>query len=78
MFVLRQLSRKAQVSSNVQLHLAFIDLAKAYDSVNREALCPGSEPLSLATIVVLLYADDMVLFSADADKFVTMLRMVDF
>jgi hypothetical protein len=38
MFVLRQLSGKAQASSNVQLHLAFIDLAKAYGSVNREAL----------------------------------------
>jgi len=38
MFVLRHLSGKAQASSNVQLHLAFIDLAKSYDSVNREAL----------------------------------------
>jgi len=39
---------------------------------------PSCEPLSLATIVALLYADDMVLFSADADKLVTMLKMVDF
>ncbi len=165
MFVLHQLSGKAQASSNVQLHLAFIDLAKAYDSVNREALWQvlrtygvperlisllqdlhsgtqavvrlggrvgrnfsvtsgvrqgcvvalllfnvfldfivkealrafldygvdiefwswgqlvyslGFEPLSFTTIVVLLYADDMVLFSAYADKLVTMLRMVDF
>jgi hypothetical protein len=38
MFVQRHLFGKAQVSSNVQLHLAFIDLAKAYDSINREAL----------------------------------------
>jgi hypothetical protein len=38
MFILRQLFGKAQASSNVQLHLAFIDLAKAYDSVNWEAL----------------------------------------
>jgi hypothetical protein len=38
----------------------------------------GSEPLSFATIVALLYADDMVLFSVDVDKLVIMLRMVDF
>jgi len=34
--------------------------------------------LSLATIAALLYADDMVVFSANADKLVTMLKMVDF
>jgi hypothetical protein len=34
--------------------------------------------LSLATIAALLYTDDMVLFSTNADKLVTMLRMVDF
>jgi hypothetical protein len=39
---------------------------------------PGSKPLSLATIAALLYADDMVVFSANADKLVTMLKMVDF
>jgi hypothetical protein len=39
---------------------------------------PGSRPLSLATIVVLLYADNMVLFSMDAKKLVEMLRVVDF
>lgn len=38
----------------------------------------GSGPLSLATIVVLLYADDMVLFSTNARKLVEMLKVVDF
>jgi hypothetical protein len=38
MFVLRQLSSLAQRSQNTQLHLAFIDLTKAYDWVNRAAL----------------------------------------
>jgi hypothetical protein len=38
MFVLGQLSGWAQVNTNLQLHLAFIDLTKAYDSVNRNAL----------------------------------------
>jgi hypothetical protein len=34
--------------------------------------------LSLATIVVSLYVDDMVLFSTDAGKLVERLRVVDF
>ncbi len=38
MFVLRQLSNAAQCSKGTQLHLAFIDLTKAYDWVNRDAL----------------------------------------
>ncbi len=38
----------------------------------------GSGPLSLATIVVLLYANDMVLFSMDAGKLMEMLRVIDF
>ncbi len=38
---------------------------------------PGLGPLSLATIVVLLYAGDMVLFNTDAGKLVEMLRVVD-
>jgi len=33
--------------------------------------------LSLATIVVLLYADDMVLFNTDVGKMAEMLRVVD-
>jgi len=39
---------------------------------------PGSTPLSLATIVVLLYADDMVLFNTNVGKLVEMLKVVDF
>ncbi len=39
---------------------------------------PSSRPLFLATIVMLLYVDDMVLFSMDAKKLVEMLRAVDF
>ncbi len=39
---------------------------------------PSLGPLSLATIVVLLYVNDMVLFSTDARKLVEMLRVVDF
>jgi hypothetical protein len=39
---------------------------------------PSLGPLSLATIVVLLYIDDMVLFSSDVGKLVEMLRVVDF
>jgi len=39
---------------------------------------PSSRPLSLATIVVLLYANNMVLFNMDAKKLVGMLRVVDF
>ncbi len=38
----------------------------------------GSGPLSLTTIVVLLYADDMVLFNTDVGKLVEMLKVVDF
>ncbi len=38
----------------------------------------GLGPLFLATIVVLLYADDMVLFSMDAGKLVEMLKVIDF
>ncbi len=38
----------------------------------------NSRPLFLATIVVLLYVDDMVLFSLDVGKLVEMLRVVDF
>jgi len=37
----------------------------------------GSRPLFLATIVMLLYADE-VLFSMDAKKLVEMLRAIDF
>jgi hypothetical protein len=39
---------------------------------------PGSGPLFLATIIVLLYADDMVIFNMDVGKLVEMLRVVDF
>jgi hypothetical protein len=38
----------------------------------------GSGALSLATIAVLLYVDNMVLFSTDVGKLVEMLRVVDF
>ncbi len=38
---------------------------------------PGSRPLFLATIVVLLYVDDKVLFNMDVGKLVEMLRVVD-
>jgi len=38
----------------------------------------GSGPLSLATIAVLLYVDDMVVFNTNAEKVVEMLRVVDF
>jgi hypothetical protein len=38
MFVLRQLSNATQRSKGTQLHLAFIDLTKAYNWVNRDAL----------------------------------------
>ncbi len=38
MFVLCQLSNAAQRSKGTQLHLAFIDLTKAYDWVNQGAL----------------------------------------
>ncbi len=38
----------------------------------------GLGPLSLATIVVLLYVDNMVLFNIDVRKLVEMLKVVDF
>jgi hypothetical protein len=38
MFVLRQLSNVAYHNKGTQLHLAFINLTKAYDWVNRDAL----------------------------------------
>ncbi len=38
MFVLRQLSNTAQHSKGTQLHLSFIDLTKAYNWVNQDAL----------------------------------------
>jgi len=37
----------------------------------------GSGPLSLATIVMLLYVDDMVMFNTNVGKLVKMLRVVD-
>jgi hypothetical protein len=39
---------------------------------------PGSRPLSFATIIVLLYADDMVIFNTDVGKLMEMLKVVDF
>jgi hypothetical protein len=38
MFVMRQLSRWAHASTNLQLHLTFIDFAKAYDNINQDAM----------------------------------------
>ncbi len=38
----------------------------------------GLGPLFLAAIVVLLYANDMILFSIDVWKLVEMLKVVDF
>jgi hypothetical protein len=39
---------------------------------------PSSRPLSLATIAMLLYVDDMVLFNTNVGKLVEMLKVVDF
>ncbi len=39
---------------------------------------PSLGPLFLATIVMLLYVDDMVLFSTNVGKLVEMLKVVDF
>jgi hypothetical protein len=39
---------------------------------------PGSRPLSFATIIALLYVNNMVLFGTDVGKLVEMLRVVDF
>ncbi len=39
---------------------------------------PSLGPLSLATIIVMLYVNDMVMFSMDVGKLVEMLRVVDF
>jgi hypothetical protein len=38
MFVLHQLTNMFELTNNTQLHMAFIDLTKAYDWVNRDAL----------------------------------------
>ncbi len=38
MFVLCQLVNMAKLTNNTQLHMAFIDLIKAYDWVNKDAL----------------------------------------
>ncbi len=38
----------------------------------------SSGPLSLATIVMMLYANDMVVFNTDVKKLVEMLRVVNF
>lgn len=38
MFVMRHLLRQAHANTNLQLYMAFIDLTKAYNSVNRDAL----------------------------------------
>jgi hypothetical protein len=38
MFVLHQLSGQAQASTNLQMHLTFIDFTKAYDIVNWDAM----------------------------------------
>jgi hypothetical protein len=39
---------------------------------------PSSGPLSLATIVMLLYVDNMVLFNTNIGKVVELFRVVDF
>jgi hypothetical protein len=41
MFVLRQLLGQAQASTNLQLHLAFIDHTEAYNNINWDALWQG-------------------------------------
>jgi hypothetical protein len=38
MFVLRQLANMAKLIDNTQFHMAFIDMTKTYDWVNRDAL----------------------------------------
>jgi hypothetical protein len=38
MFVLHQLANMAELTNNTQLHMAFIDLTRAYDWVNRDVL----------------------------------------
>jgi hypothetical protein len=38
MFVLRQLANMAELTDNTHLHTIFIDLTKAYDWVNMDAL----------------------------------------
>ncbi len=38
----------------------------------------GSRPLSLGTIAMLLYVNNMVMFNTDVGKLVEMLRVVDF
>ncbi len=38
MFVLHQLASMVELTDNTQLHMAFIDLTKAYDWVNKDAL----------------------------------------
>ncbi len=58
---------------------ALLDYGVEVESWSRGELVytPSSGPLSLATIVVLLYADNMVMFSMDARKLVEMLKVVD-
>jgi hypothetical protein len=38
MYVLHHLASMAQLTNNTQLHMAFIDLTKAYDWVNKDAM----------------------------------------
>jgi hypothetical protein len=38
MFMLHQLVSMAELTNNTQLHMAFIDMTKAYDWVNRDVL----------------------------------------
>jgi hypothetical protein len=38
MFVLHQLASMVEFTNNTQLHMAFIDLTKAYDWVNKDVL----------------------------------------
>jgi hypothetical protein len=38
MFVLHQLANMAELTDNIQFHMAFINLTKAYDWVNMDAL----------------------------------------
>ncbi len=61
MFVLCQLNSMAELTDNIQLHMAFIDLTKAYDWVNRGALwrilhiykVPSREDLHVGTLAAI-------------------------
>jgi len=71
MFVLRQLFNAAQRNKGTQLHLAFINLTKAFDWVNRDALwrilCVYRVPSKIVELLEDLHTETLAVVRLGGD-----------